>query len=736
MKRLLPPLLLTMLLLICAVGQTKNELTVERIFELPSLEGVRVSNIQWSPDGKLVSYLRSSPDEELKSLWLFDINSGKSSKVLEAGDLVQADQRFSREEEMVRERTRQTDIGITGYFWSPDGKAVFVPLNGDVYAYELASRKTRRVTSTPETEFDPKISPDGKRLAYVREGELFVLDIATGKEIQLSSGATAKVKNGMSEFIAQEEMDRSTGYWWSPDGQNIAYLQIDNTPVREFTLPDFTDAYSQAELQEYPRAGEPNAIVKVGVVGVSGGATRWLISTAQDDSYLPRINWLTDGKTLAVQVQTRNQDTLDLKLFDITTGSSRLLLRETDSRWVSLHEHLMFLPGRRQFVWSSERDGFRHFYLYDMNGKLIRQITKGHWEVDKLAGVDAKSGVVYFTATQKSPVERHFYSINLDGSGLRRISMQDGWHEVTVAPNYKNYVDEYSTLVRPPMLTVRSFSGATTAMMEENEPVEIGKYALPVPEFFTFTTSEGITLHAFIIKPLSFTPATKYPCIQYVYGGPTSQIVQNKWGAGGGMARATWHRLMAERGYIVFGVDGRGTPGRGREFQNLIHNRLGAVELEDQMHGVSYLKTLPFVDSSRIMIWGKSYGGFMTCMAMFTTAGMFKVGISLAPVTSWNNYDTHYTERYLELPQSNPEGYRLSSPVNAASGLTGRFLLVHGMADDNVHFQESVLLAEALQKANKQFDFMPYPRSTHSFAGRSVGTHLYNLLARYIRENL
>lgn len=736
MRQFSKPALL--LVFLCAVAPLHGQqsLTVERLFQKPALEGPDISGITWSPDGVHIAYLKQEPTSSQKELWLFDLDDSRSTRLVRGADLIEGEEQLSPEEQALRERTRQTGSGITRCFWSPDGKAIFIPFSGDVFRYDFASQRSTRITKTPESEFDPKISPDGSTLSYVRGGEIVVLDLKSGKESRLTTGATDKIKNGISEFVAQEEMGRTTGYWWSPDSKRIAYLQIDNTPVKEFAIPKFLTNFTDIERQEYPKAGESNTVVKVGVVSASGGATTWLDLGVNSDVYIPRVDWLSDSKNIAVQVQSRNQDTVDLRLCDAATGTSTLLLRETNSHWVSLHNDLRFLPTRKQFTWMSERDGFRHLYVFGMDGKLVNQLTSGVWDVEKLAGVGEQQGIVYFTASEKSPLERHLYSVKLDGTGMKRITSTEGWHEITLSPDMKQFVDKFSSATRPPLVSVMSVTKKTAAMVEGNNNPPVAEYDLPKPEFFTVVTERSDTLHAMMIRPSGFDSTRRYPVIMYVYGGPTSQVVANRWGAGGGTARSLWHRMMAADGYLVFAVDGRGTPARGRVFQNHIHMRLGIPELEDQLSGFGYLRTLPYVDTGRVMIWGKSYGGFMTCLAMLHTASPFKLGIALAPVTDWRNYDTHYTERYMEHPQDNLEGYRLSSPVHHAANLRGKLLLVHGIADDNVHFQDAVMLADALQRENKQFDFMLYPRSTHAFAGDDVGTHLYNLLTRYIRENL
>ncbi len=727
------------ILFISTLAFSQAKLSVERIFDAPSLSGVSVSDVSWSPDAKTVAYLKADGSRNRKDLWLYELASKQSALFISAGEILAGEQKFSKDEAMMRERTRRTDLGITRFLWTPDGKTVIIPLSGDVFSVDVRTKAVRQITKTPQTEFDVKVSPDGKLLGFVREGEIVVLDLASNMERQLTSGATAKIKNGISEYIAQEEMDRHTGYWWSPDSRSIAYLQIDNTPVKEFHLTDFTGDFVDVEKQEYAKAGEANTIVKVGVVGVGDGKTVWLNLGKNSDIYVPRVDWFPDGKHVAVQIQSRNQDTLDLVLFDLARGASRLLLRETNAQWVRLHDDLMFIQNGEKFIWASERDGMKHLYLGSfpaptkpLPAALLNQITKGKWEVEKLVAVDEASEIIFFTAFEKSPLEKHLYSIKLDGSEMRRLTTSEGSHAPVMSSNYKHYVDTYSNAARPPLVACMTTDNSTAAMIEQNVVGELEQYALPAPEYFTIKSADGKwDLHALVIKPTSFRAAKKYPVIVYQYQGPTSQVVTKSWGG----PRMLWHRSMAERGYLVFMVDGRGTPGRGREFQQMLHRNLGKYELEDQLAGAAYVKSLPYVDSTRIMIWGKSYGGYMTCLAMFRSAA-FKLGIAAAPVTLWNNYDTHYTERYMERPQENPEGYKESSPLTHAAGLKGKLLLIHGVADDNVHFQDSMVLADALQKAGKQFDFMAYPKATHSFAGKATATHWYNLMTRYILDNL
>jgi dipeptidyl-peptidase 4 len=713
------------------VGQP---LSIDRIFSSPSLAGITTQHPRWAPDGRSIAYLRREATEV--ELWLYDPGKKSSARLVKEEDILSGGEVLTPEEQMLRERTRQPGSGIRAFFWSPSGKQIYIPAGGEVYSIDVATRKIKKITETGGKVYDPKISPSGDRLAFVLDGEVTVQTLSSNQRSALTTGATEKIRHGISEYIAQEEMGRTSGYWWSPDGSAIAYLRVDNTPLRVFHIPDYLLPYSDARPQEYAKAGESNSLVRIGVVSSSGGETTWLPFEGNDDRYIARVDWLPSSRKIAVQTQSRNQDSLDLWLYDLSLRSSVLILRERNPRWVSLHDHLTFLVDG-SFLWSSEEDGFRHLYLYGSSGQLRTRLTRGSWDVDKLAGVDEKVGRVYFTATKKSPLERHLYSCTLDGTNLTRISTSDGWHEITMSPDRKRYVDLYSNVNRPPLLALMSVSGSDATLIEKNDTRELHSFNLSPIEFFTLPDIEKKdSLYGFLIKPTAFDSSRKYPVILYVYGGPTSQVVTHRWGAGGGTERFLWHRMMAQQGYVVGAVDGRGTPGRGRAFQDVVYRQLGKAELEDQVHAARYFSRFPFVDSTRMMIWGKSYGGYMTCEAMFSTSGLFKLGIAVAPVTDWKNYDTHYTERYMELPRENPGGYLQCSPLYAAQGLQGKFLLIHGAVDDNVHFQDSMLLADALQKANKQFDFMPYPRSTHAFSGSDVGRHLYSLLTRYIVENL
>ncbi|MGA9117141.1 MAG: DPP IV N-terminal domain-containing protein [Bacteroidota bacterium] len=696
---------------------------------------MRIAGVQFSPDGSLLAYLRTDPGGEEMELWVYPVPGGPARRLLRPADLGGAEGRIPDEERMVRERLRRTEEGITSFAWTDEGTGLLIPWGGGVWLYEMAGGRLARLLSQADA-FDPRLSPGGRYLSFVAGGEIRVLDRGTSGIRTLTSGAAPGITNGISEFVAQEEMGRTSGYWWSPDGTRIAFLRVDNRGVEEFRIPRFLEEGTAVVPQPYPRAGSPNAEVRVGVVGVGGGGVSWLETASGEDAYIARVSWHPAGERVMVQVQNRRQDTLRLWSMDPGGKDRTLLLTETDPRWVTLHDSFQWIEDGRRFLWASERTGFRHIYCADPDGAGLRPVTAGEWEVHGLAGVDETAGRVYFSAGDPSALERRLCWAPLAGGDPRPVTVEPGWHDCILAPGARWAADLHSTADSPPSLHLVAIPEGTRTEVEPNADPPVWLSGLPRMEFLRVPGGGGTALNAFLIRPPEFDSARRYPLLLYVYGGPTVQIVLNQWGSAGGSARTLWLRMAATQGILVAGVDNRGTPGRGRAFQEGVRGSLGRVELEDQLAAVEYFRSLSCVDSSRIMIWGKSYGGTMTLAALFRAPGVFRAGMALAPVTDWRNYDTHYTERYLGLPSENPEGYRESSPMTHAGGLAAGLLLVHGMADDNVHFRDSVLLADALQRAGKQFRFMAYPRSTHAFAGEETGAHLYAMLLEYVKEHL
>ena len=593
-------------------------------------------------------------------------------------------------------------------------------------------------------EIDPQFSPGGESVAFVREGDLYVVDVGTGTETRLTKRPSDNVTNGLAEFIAQEEMDRDTGFWWSPDGAQIAYLEVDESDVRvEERFEVLADSVNVVR-QRYPATGTDNVRVRLGVVGLEDRETRWLDLGDNTDIYVARVDWFPESDRLAVQRQARNQQTLELLQFDVATGASSVLLTERSDTWIDLFDDLVFLPRRQQFIWSSARDGFKHLYLYDYDGSLVRQLTAGEWEVTgdrnrrALLHVDEQTGRYLFMATERSPVERHLYVGNLDESrvtGPVRITRESGWHDVEVAPNGQFYVDSYSAGEHPPAVSVHGSDGKQLGYIERNALDEQHPYwpyrsRHASAEYGTLAAEDGQTLHYYLRRPDRATAGTPAPAVVMVYGGPHGPRVKNVWGN-------LFEQVLVANGYVVFSLDNRGTDFRGTAFDRPIYLSMGEPEVRDQAAGVRHLQTLPFVDGDRIGVFGWSYGGYMTLMCLMKTPDLYAAGVSGAPVTDWKLYDTHYTERYMGTPSNNEAGYANGSVLPLVPRLKAPLLLLHGMADDNVLFTHSTALMKELQAHGKLFELMTYPGGKHGLLRiPEQGIHGYLTILDFFNRKL
>jgi dipeptidyl-peptidase-4 len=719
-------LTLALSLLAGAPARAQNQLTVERIFSDFRLQSLPES--RWMAGGQRYSFI----DEQggVTSLVAEDAQTGTKTTLVDGRRLVPAGQ--------------TKPIEIEDYAWSADERKLLIFTNsqpvwrqntkGQFYVYDLASQRLTPVSTAPGWQQFAKLSPDGTRVGFVRDNNLWVTDLATGHETQLTRDGSETIINGTFDWVYEEELDLRDGWRWSPDGQRIAFWRIDDNPVKPFYWMKDTGAqYSQPVSLRYPKPGAPNPTARLGVVEVAGGRTTWLETGNDSSVYLARMEWAESPTELLVQRLNRHQNRLDVMVADARTGATRTLFTETDSAWVDVDDDLSFIRGGRQFIWSSERDGYNHLYLYNRDGTVARQLTHGPWDVSEVFGVDEKNGWVYFSATEQGPQQRHLYRVRLDGTGFQRLTREPGTHTVQLSPETPYYLDTWSRAGVPPVVTLHRTDGSAVRTLVDNAAVRQRVAALGVgtPEMFTFRTSDGVQLNGYMIKPAGFDPAKKYPVLMYVYGGPGSQTVTDSWGN----TRYLWHVLMAQRGYLVVSVDNRGTGGRGRDFKKQTYLNLGTREAADQIEAARWLARQPYVDPQRLGIWGWSYGGYMTAFTLEQPGSPFKAGIVVAPVADWGLYDSIYTERFMRTPQENPEGYARSSAIRNAAGLRARLLLVHGSGDDNVHFQNSVQLVDALQAAGKQFNFMMYPDRNHSIsAGRLP--HLYTLMTDWITQNL
>ncbi|MDH3953236.1 MAG: DPP IV N-terminal domain-containing protein, partial [Gammaproteobacteria bacterium] len=628
-------------------GEDMATLEIQRLYAAPDLDGPSPRGVKISPDSSRVTFMRGKETDPLQmDLWEYNLADQEMRLLVDSASLVGGDEALSEEELARRERLRIVgQRGIVSYQFAPDGKRLLFPLNGDLFLYELASHETRQLTDTEAGETDPKFSSTGRFVSFIRDQDLFAIDLETFDELRLTRDGGGLIRNGMAEFIAQEEMDRYTGYWWAPDDSAVAFIRVDESPVHvaerfEIHAEDF-EVYEQ----RYPATGTPNVEVRLGMVAPDGTDLRWMDIGENTDIYVPRVDWFPDSQFLAVQRQSRDQQTLELLKVHSRSGESRVLLTESSDTWINLDNELGFLESRPRFIWSSERSGHAHLYLYDNDGQLLRQLTSGDWDVvdgararSALLHIDEAGDRLFVTGTFDSPVERNVYEISLSGeTEPRRISKDAGWHMADFADNGEFFVDSFNSVGTPPQLSLHRSDGSRIAFIEENPLDETHPYhpylaTRPSIEFGTLRAEDGQPLYYRLSKPAGFDSTTRYPVIVYVYGGPMGQSVTNTWAAG-------FNEILARQGFIVFTIDNRGTGFRGTAFDAPIYRRMGEIEVRDQMVGVDYLRSLDFVDPARIGVWGWSYGGYMTLMSLFTQPDVFAAGVSGAPVTDWTLYD-------------------------------------------------------------------------------------------------
>lgn len=711
-------------------------LDIERIFASPSLDGNAPRALKVSPDGERVTFLKGKQtDYERLDLWEYHIDSGETRLLFDSNDLQSGEEVLSDEEKARRERMRLSGSGIVSYQWSADGKALLFPLGGDVYYHKLGEKGAKQLLDTDVFETDIKLSPKGNYISFIRDQNLFVKHIESGKETAITKEGGGNIKFGMAEFVAQEEMGRMTGYWWSPDESFIAFTKVDESPVDVISRSEiYADDIKTIE-QKYPKAGTNNVLVELAIQNINNGARRWVDLGEDKDIYLARGKWMPNSETFTYQWQTRDQQTLELRAYNVPTEKQEVLLSETSNTWVNLHNDLYFLSDSDQFIWASERDGFKHLYLYENSGKLVRQLTQGDWVVDNIEAVDAKSNLIYFAGRKDTPLESHAYSVSLDGGDISCITNEGAYHSVSFSKDASIFIDRFSTINSPAQVSLNDASGKRITWLEENKveeghPLHAYMDTWTKPEFGDITTKDGATLKYRIYKPENLEK--KHPVIVYLYGGPHAQVVTNSWAGNRGLLMQHW----VDKGYVVFTLDNRGSNYRGKAFEDPIYKKMGFVEVDDQVAGVEFLRTLPYVDAKRIGVHGHSYGGYMTLMTMFKAGDYFQAGVSGAPVTDWRLYDTHYTERYMGNPKTDDDAYTASSVFPYAKDLKGDLLIYHGMADDNVLFTHSTMLYKHLQDLAIPFETMDYPGKKHSIRGKQTGIHLYKTITNFFDRNL
>ncbi len=726
-----------------------GKLTLEAITGDAPLSGPTLMAAKIAPDGSRVTFLRGKDGNRNQlDLWEYHIDSGQTRMLVDSREVLPGEETLSDEEKARRERQRIAGLsGIVDYHWAPDSNRLLFPLGGELYLYDLSPRggdAVRKLTSGGGFATDPKLSPKGGFVSFVRARNLWAIDLASGREIQLTRDGSDVIGNGVAEFVADEEMDRHTGYWWAPDDSAIAFARIDESQVPVQKRYEMYADRTEVVEQRYPAAGDPNVLIRLGVVAPRAGAKpRWIDLGADPDIYLARVDW-RDAKRLTFQRQSRDQKRLDLVETTLAGGRQRTLATETSQTWVPLHNSLRFLKDGR-FLWSSERDGFQHLYLASEDGAQLTQLTRGDWPVDALLAVDEEKGLAYFSAGLRDgaamPLERHVFAVPLDGEGgHRQLSSTPGMHNAGFAGNASVYVDSWSNTTVPPQIELFRADGTKIATLLPNDPADpqhpYARYrAAHLPtEFGTLTAADGTTtLHYSLIRPAGFSPRRRHPVVVYVYGGPAAQTVVNAWP---GRADALFHQYLAQRGYVVFSLDNRGTPRRGRDFGGTLYGRQGTVEVEDQRRGVEWLRAQRWVDGARIGVNGWSNGGYMTLMLLGRALGDYACGVAGAPVTDWALYDTHYTERYMNLPAANPDGYRQARVLEHSANIRpDALLLIHGMADDNVLFTNSTALMGDLQQRGVPFELMTYPGAKHGLRGRDA-LHRYRLTESFLARCL
>jgi dipeptidyl-peptidase-4 len=697
---------------------TVKRLTLERIFAEPDLSGSTGAGATWLPDGSGYVFVDHG------SIVRVDAATAERSTWVDADAYAKAFAHATNGEKRPSGRP-----GFGGFSFFPRERGLLVQNGGACWIYEFSTKIARRVTEPGEVERDATISPDGRQVAYVHGYDVRTFD-ETGETKQWTTGGTVEHTHGVSDWVYDEELDVHSGLWWSPDSRWIAYLDIDETSVPRIPIVDFLPTHPTVEWERYPKAGDSNPVVRLGVAFGHGEPIRVDLPGASD-GYVARVRWAPDGESLLVEVLNRRQDKVSVLKCDARQGTSSTLFEETSPSWVDVNDDLRVLRDGR-LLWKSARTGFAHLYVVSADGASASPVTSGAWNVDGVVGLDEDAGFVYFVGGAAGPRETNLYRVHLDGSGLERLTPDVGVHSISMSPDAKSFLDTWSDGSRPARRDLRRADGSLVATVDPNPCEELSTFRRATTEFVEIPTTDGVVLQAQWIRPADFDPTKRYPVLMSVYGGPLSRHVSASWD---GRTRL-WHEMLADQGLLVLCVDNRAAAPHGIGVAGTIYGRLGEVELADQLAAVNYMKTLPYVDGARIGIWGWSYGGYMAAYSILNAPDAFHAAAAVAPVTDWRDYDTIYTERYMGLPKDNVEGYKKSAPVSAAANLRGELLLVHGTSDDNVHMQNTMQLVDALERAGKRFRFVAYPGKRHGIGGTETRRHVFATLTEFLMQAL
>ena len=710
-------------------------LTIDTLFQPGGLTGRGPETTEWSPDGSRLSFVQRDEKGEKGELWYLDTTTGEKKVLVSSEKLASLDPDVNKVKNE-REKERLTRYHVAAYLWAPDSKHLMFDSRGQLWLYDLATQTGVQFTSASDPSGDPKFSPDGKRVAYVRKHNLFVRAVSGAGEKQLTKDTDENLFNGDIDWVYAEELAVRSNYFWSPDSKEIVFLHMDETKVPTYPITDWMPTHPAVEQEKYPKVGDPNPVVKLGVVDAEKGKVRWLSLTSDAEAYIPRFGWVRDGVIWA-EVLNRPEDKIDLYFVDAKSGKSRIVLSESEpGAWFDFDRvEVRFLKTKPQILWPSWRDGNMHIYLYSYDqqnpmaadAKLERQLEQGEYQVLGIDGVDEKAGTVFFSANKEDPRQTQIYSVQLDGSGFKALTTEEGEHMANFSDDGTHYTHMYAGPNASPSITLCAVGGSCNPVWKARD--EIAEFGLRAPKYLEFKADDGTLLYGRLLLPPEPPASGKIPLIINIYGGPAAQMVRK------GVPSA-FDEILARKGFAIFAVDNRGTPGRDKKFQTAIRHEFGAVELKDQLTALDQLlQQYPQLDNERVAIWGWSNGGSMTLYAM-THSERFRAGVAVAPVTNQENYDTIYTERYMGLLDQDRAGYEQSDVTKSADKLHGALLLVHGTSDDNVHFQNSIQMINALINGGKQFRLMIYPNKTHSIAGKDARVHLFTMIVEHFEREL
>jgi dipeptidyl-peptidase-4 len=720
----------TILLLVGFLGLNaqKKQITIENIWKEYTFMPSSFDGFNSMKDG--VSY---SQMEENGDINKYELKTGKL-----IGNIIKGNELIAEGKES------ETVISPQNYYFSDDESKIVFTLDytsiyrrsgtATNYVFDLKTRKMQLLSKNGKQMF-ATIAPVGNKVGFVRDNNLFIKDLITNTEKQLTTdGEENKIKNGWADWVYEEEFSKAEAFTWNATGTKIAYIKFDESKVKEYEMPIYDGLYPSQYKFKYPKAGEANSIVSVHIYDLTTEKTITVDIGKETDIYIPRIIWTTDANTLSVQRMNRLQNKVELLFADATTGSTKVILSEEAKTYIDIADNLRFLANNKGFIWSSEMDGYNHLYYYDINGKLINQITKGNWEVMDFKGIDEKKKLLYYTSTEVSATDRDLYSISLDGKKKTKLSTLKGTTDASFTSNFSYYVSTWSDANTPSVTELHSADGKLVKVLDDNKNLKevLKAYDLTKKEFFKCKTEGDVELNGWMMKPSNFDASKKYPVYMFAYGGPGANECNNQWET----YDYPWHQLLCQQGYIVVCVDGRGTLGRGRDFKHSTYKQLGKLETIDQIEVAKYLGDQSYVDKTRIGFQGWSFGGYLASLLITKGADYFKSTIAVAPVTNWRNYDNIYTERFMRTPQENASGYDENSPVNFTKKIKGNYLLIHGSADDNVHLQNSMEMTKELVKNNIPFEQFIYPNKNHGIYGGNTRLHLYTKMLKFVKENL